>query len=254
VTSTGRTDTSRAAVITGATGGIGRAIARRVGRLGYRTVLQGRDREVLDGVAAEVIAAGGPEPVTVVCDLVAGSPLELADAVDDLGGRLDLLVSAAGASLSAAPLEELTSEDWETSLRLHLVAPMVLQRLCFPALVAAHGVVVNLGSVVAGAAPRRGAPYAAAKAALAAATRSTAVEWAHHGIRALVVEPGFVDTGFNAELVATGGHERLLRRVPTRSPLDPDEVAQLVLALADPGLAGVTGGTYTIDGGLTARL
>lgn len=247
-------EASPTALITGATGGIGGAVAEEAASRGYRTILLGRDRARLDGLALKLAELGGPPASSVVVDLFDDSSSGMAEAVDALDGRLDLLVNAAGDSLRAAPLEELTVADWQRSLQLHLLAPVELQRRCFPALVAAGGVIVNLGSIVAGAAPRRGAPYATAKAALAAASRSTAVEWAEHGIRSVVIEPGFVDTAFNAELVASGAHERLLARIPTGQAVGPAEVARLVFALADPDLPALTGGTVTLDGGLTARL
>lgn len=251
--------TGRSALVTGASRGIGRALTVALAERGAALTLLGRDADALAATVAAVTAhapADAPAPQVHRVELTDAEALRAAlpAIVAGLDGRLDLLANVAGASLSAAPLEELDDADWEASLALHLLAPVRLQRACFLALRAAGGVVVSVGSVAGSAAPQRGAPYAVAKAALTALSRSTAVEWGRAGVRSVVIEPGFVATGFNDELVASGQHERLLRRVPTRRPIDPAQVARLVLDLADPGLADLTGTVVRLDGGLTAKL
>lgn len=249
----------RTALVTGASRGIGRALAVGLGGRGATLTLLGRDHDALAATVAAVTAtapAGTPVPRLHEVDLADPPALQAAlpAMVDGLAGRLDLLANVAGASRTTAPLEALEDDDWESSLALHLLAPVRLQRACFDVLCATRGVVVSIGSIAGAAAPAAGAPYAVAKAALTALGRSTAVEWARHGVRSVVVEPGYVDTSFNDELVASGAHERLLQRIPTRRAIDADEVARLVIALADPALTDLTGGVVRIDGGLTARL
>lgn len=99
-----------------------------------------------------------------------------------------------------------------------------------------------------------GSTYAAAKAALQSLTRSTALEWARHGIRAVCVEPGYVATDFNARLVDAGLEQRLLERVPTRTAIDAQAVADLVLFAGAPTSRHLTGATIKLDGGYSARL
>lgn len=257
---TSATDWSgRRALVTGASRGIGRAVALELARRGAALTLLGRDPVALATAVAAVSAAapaGTPPPDRHLVDLADASAVAAAlpAIVAGLDDRLDLLANVAGASLTAAPLQALEDDDWEASLALHLLAPVRLQRACFDALCAAGGTIVSVGSVAGAVAPTAGAPYAVAKAALAALGRSTAVEWARYGVRSVVIEPGYVDTGFNDDLVASGAHERLLRRIPTRRAIDADEVARLLVALADPALPDVTGGVVRIDGGLTARL
>lgn len=249
----------RTALVTGASRGIGRGVALELARRGATLTLLGRDPDALAATVAAVVAAGPDEnrpPRHRRVDLTDAAALHAAlpGIVEGLAGRLDLLANVAGASLTAASLEALEDDDWEASLALHLLAPVRLQRACFEALRAAGGVVVSVGSIAGAAAPTAGAPYAVAKAALTALGRSTAVEWARYGVRSVVIEPGYVDTDFNDALVASGQHERLVRRIPTRRAIDADHVARLLVSLADPSLPDLTGGVVRIDGGLTARL
>jgi NAD(P)-dependent dehydrogenase (short-subunit alcohol dehydrogenase family) len=248
----------RTAVVTGASRGIGRAVALELARRGATLALIARDGERLQELAetcASLAVEDAGAPTWFACDVteaaqVAGAVGEIAERFN---GRLDLLANVAGAPLRAASLEEQQDEDWHRSLELHLVAPARLQRLLFPALAEAGGCVVNVGSIVAERAPLAGGPYAAAKAGLAALTRAAAVEWGRHGVRACLVEPGYVDTDFNRDLVASGADERLLRRVPLRRVIRPEEVARVVVFAGQPE-GPMTGASLRVDGGLAARL
>lgn len=246
----------RTALVTGASRGIGRAVALELARRGAVVGLVARDGQRLEQVAdACVEVGGGPRPRCLAGDVTSEEDVEALARIVEEGfeGRLDLLANVAGAPLRSAPLEQQQDEDWRRSLELHLVAPARLQRRLFPCLAEAGGCVVNVGSVVADRAPLAGGPYAAAKAGLASLTRSAAVEWARHGVRACLVEPGYVDTDFNHELVATGAHERLLRRVPLGRAIRPEEVARMIVVAGEPG-GVMTGAGIRIDGGMTARL
>lgn len=244
----------RTALVTGASRGIGAALAVLLAGHGVRMILTGRDGAALQEVAAGCEQAGGAAARTVIADLVSDEfDTRLGSVVDGLD-RLDLLANVAGSALRGAPLEELTDQDWQDHLNLNLLSAVRLQQRCFPALRAAGGTVVNVGSVVASRATVRGAAYAAAKAALASLTRSTAVEWAKHGIRAICVEPGFVDTEFNAQLRAAGLEERLLAKVPTQRSIAPETVAQLIVDVASPRIPDLTGTVVTLDGGWSAKL
>ena len=249
----------RTALVTGASRGIGRAVALELAAAGAQVALLARDGDRLDRVVAdcgEVAPPGAPAATAWPADVTdrATATSLVPTVLDGLGGRLDLLANVAGASLRHARLEDLDEADWQATLEVNLLAAVRLQRACFPALCAARGTVVNVGSVVAGSAAVMGAAYAAAKAALASLSRSTALEWARHGIRAVTVEPGYVATDFNERLVEAGLEDRLLARVPTRRAIDPAAVARLVVFAADPAQVDLTGATLTLDGGMTARL
>lgn len=251
--------TGRTALVTGASRGIGAAVARDLASRGAQLGLVARDPEALSQVVDDcrsVAPYGTPGPVIEAVDVTHAAALDNAARrmLQALGDRLDLLANVAGASLRHARVEEMTDDDWQASLDLNLLAPVRLQRACFPALREAGGTVVNVGSVVADRAAVLGSTYAAAKAALQSFTRSTALEWARHGIRAVCVEPGYVDTDFNARLKEAGLEERLLERVPTRTAIEPEDVARLVVLVGDPDTRHLTGETIRIDGGYGSRL
>jgi NAD(P)-dependent dehydrogenase (short-subunit alcohol dehydrogenase family) len=240
----------RIALVTGASRGIGRAVAKAIARRGGRVALVGRDAAAL----AET-AAACPGALVVEADVTSAADIAaVADRLEALGDRLDLLANVAGAPGRALALEALTDDDWADSLRLNLLAAVRLQRACLPALSAAQGCIVNVGSIAAAGGMRNGAAYAAAKAALASVTRTAAVEWARRGIRANLVEPGYVATDFNAPLLEAGLEPRILAKVPTGRPIAPEAVADAVLHLGSPQQRDVTGATLRVDGGWTARL
>jgi 3-oxoacyl-[acyl-carrier protein] reductase len=244
------------AIVTGASRGIGRAIAVELGRRSYHTALVARDATALRETATMVVEASGPEPIVEQADVTDPDQLEAAmsDAVERLDGALDVLVNNAGAALARMPLEELGDGEWQAGLDLNLMAAVRASRHCFEALRAGHGCIVNISSVVASRASVTGGVYVVAKAALESLTRMTAVEWARYDIRCLTVAPGFVDTGFNEPLRAAGLTERLLRKIPTREAIRAEEVAKLVADLSDPGYTQLTGTVVAIDGSMGAAL
>ncbi len=243
-----------AALVTGASRGIGRAVAEHLGARGWTVALLARDEDALAEVATAIVASGGPPPHIEVVDLTDADALAGAArrSLAALGGRLDLLANVAGAASRRKRLRDLDDDDWAADLDLNLHAPIRLARHCFSALAEGGGTIVNVSSVVAGRASVTGGPYAAAKAALESFTRTAALEWARHGIRCVAVSPGYVETDFNVEAVASGYRERFLKDVPTRTPIEPEEVARLVVGLVD--YPSVTGATVVIDGGRSIRV
>jgi NAD(P)-dependent dehydrogenase (short-subunit alcohol dehydrogenase family) len=240
----------RRALVTGASRGIGRATAVALAAEGCRVALAGRDQTVLEEVARLC-----PDSLVVVADVT--DPAHdgaFTDALDAFGGELDLLATVAGAPGSALSLADLDDADWEAAFALHVLGPARLLRLCRGALARAGGAVVSIGSIAAHAAAPRSAPYSAAKAALAALTRATAIEWARDGIRANLVEPGYVATEFNAPLDEAGFEPQLLAKVPTRRAVTPEAVARAVLFAGSPDNLDMTGAVLRVDGGQTARL
>jgi NAD(P)-dependent dehydrogenase (short-subunit alcohol dehydrogenase family) len=232
----------RTALVTGASRGIGRSVAHALAARGARVAHVGRDKAALAETAAHC-----PGAAVRVVDLT-GDLAPLAGTLDELGNRLDLLANVAGAPGRAVALEELTEDDWSAALSLNLLAAVRLQNLCLDALIAAGGCVVNVGSIASSGGLRNGAAYAAAKAGLAAVTRAAAIEWARRGVRSNLVEPGFVDTEFNAHLAA----DKIVSRIPLRRAIAAEEVAEAVLHLGSS--PSITGATLRVDGGWTARM
>jgi NAD(P)-dependent dehydrogenase (short-subunit alcohol dehydrogenase family) len=224
-------------LVTGASRGIGAAVAVALEAAGYGVVGLSRSG---DSAAGRGIA----------CDVTDEGALRDAIAEAARGTRLIGLVNNAGAH-RAQRSASLPTTEFEAVLRLDATAVMMASRDAYPHLVAAGGgTIVNIGSFF----DRLGVPgnlaYCAAKAAVAAMTRVLAVEWAAERIRVLNVAPGYIETDLNRAFLAEPKTQAwVARRVPLGRPGTPEEVARLVTLLFDPGLGFLTGETITIDGG-----
>jgi 3-oxoacyl-[acyl-carrier protein] reductase len=206
------------AVVTGAGRGIGAAIARKLATLGSRVVLCGRSLTTLQTTASQIAATGGQTKV-MQCDV---SNLEsvqaLAAFVEKNFGRIDILVNNAGIGSFAAPLHELTPEEWEKVLNTNLRGVYYCIRSFAPMMIRAKtGHIVNISSLAGKNALPNGAAYAASKWGLNGLSYSVAEELRAHNIRVAVVCPGSVDT----ELSPHTGKD------PNKM-LKPDDVAHVV--------------------------
>ena len=206
------------AVVTGAGRGIGSAIARKLASLGGSVVLCGRSLKPLQTAASE-IAAGGGQTKVMQCDV---SNLEsvqaLAAFVEKSFGRIDILVNNAGVGSFAAPLHELTPEEWEKVLNTNLRGVYYCIRSFAPMMIRAKtGHIVNISSLAGKNALPNGAAYAASKWGLNGLSYSVAEELRPHNIRVAVVCPGSVDTDLSPH---TG-------KDPNKM-LKPDDIAHVV--------------------------
>ena len=242
----------RTALVTGASRGIGAAVAVALDRAGARVAVAARDRAALERVAAGL----GHDPVVLEADLASPEvPGRLA--ADALGalGALDVLVNNAGIA-ARLPTAEL---DAELVDRLHAVnvrAPLLLTAALIPSMAERRrGSVVNLSSVSGVVGTPRRAAYAATKGALDAATRSLAVELGPLGIRVNAVAPGVVDTDLWARNKAIPGVvEQIEAQTPLRRWSVPEDVADVVVFLAGDAARFVTGETLCADGGMARTL
>jgi 2-deoxy-D-gluconate 3-dehydrogenase len=243
------------ALVTGASRGIGRAVALALAAAGASVGLVARSDADLRAVAREIEAAGGQALVSAV-DLADGDALARpVDAVLSRWGRLDIAVNNAGIAL-AEP--EATSDDfttWEALVRVNLDAVFRLSRLAGRAMLAKrHGSIVNIGSIAGASAIVTSHPgYAATKAALCGLTVALAGEWASHGVRVNTVAPGYIATEMNR---TTRQDRAFVDAVHRRTPMGrfgtPDEVAWAVTFLASSRAAYITGQTLFVDGGWTS--
>jgi 3-oxoacyl-[acyl-carrier protein] reductase len=206
------------AVVTGAGRGIGAAIARRLANLGASVVLCGRSMGPLQETASQ-IAADGCKAKVMQCDVSSLESVQaLARFVEQDFGRTDILVNNAGVGSFAAPLHELTPEDWEKVLNTNLRGVYYCIRSFAPVMIRAKtGHIVNISSLAGKNALPNGAAYAASKWGLNGLTYSVAEELRPHNIRVSVVCPGSVDT----ELSPHAGKD------PNKM-LQPDDVAHVV--------------------------
>ena len=222
----------RVAVVTGASRGIGAATAEALATAGAHVVLAARDSDALAGVAGHIRADGG-EATTVTTDVSNAADVERLFAAAAQVGRPAALVCAAGV-LTSAPFGETTGDIWEQTLGVNLTGSFLCCRAAYTAMRAAgEGRIVNIGSLSGIYATEKFpglAAYNVSKYGVIGLTEAIAVEGRNHGITAICVSPGAVDT-------------QMLRRAnpELRPGLTPGDVAQLILALLDSPLAPASG-------------
>lgn len=241
----------RVAIVTGASSGIGRATALALAAEGATVIAAARDAERLNATVAQMSPGTA---VAVPVDLAApGGPDALVAAAVQHAGGVDVLVNAAGI-IANASTEATSDEMWQRVMTLNLDAPFRMMRACFPYLQSRRGAVVNVSSVNGRRVFPGLAAYNTSKAALDQLTRSSAIEWAPHGVRVNAVSPGVTVTNLHRR----GGmdeatYEKFLRRAKETHPLgrpgEAKEVADLILFLASDAAAFITGETIAIDGG-----
>jgi 3-oxoacyl-[acyl-carrier protein] reductase len=236
------------AVVTGASRGIGAAVAAELARAGWPIAVNYRaDAERAQSIASRLREAGG-SAVAIGADVSDADACArlISEAEDELGPVL-VLVNNAGLTADALSMR-LTDEDWQRVIDTNLSAAFRLIRRALPGMIRARfGRIVNVASVVGLRANPGQANYAASKAGLIALTRSVAVEVARKGVTVNAVAPGLIETELT-EGIATG----LADAIPARRAGTPDDVAACVGFLASPQAAYVTGATLTVDGGMTA--
>jgi NAD(P)-dependent dehydrogenase (short-subunit alcohol dehydrogenase family) len=243
----------RVAVVTGGSSGIGRGIALALGQAGASVVLIARDRARLDDCAAQLHSAGA-RGACVAADLGDRASLEAAaEQAAAAFGEPDILVNCAGVNLRP-PLGELTTADWDTTLAVNLTAPFLLGQRFGPGMAArGWGRIINITSQQAERAFGNSGGYGAAKAGLAALTRSQSEAWAPHGVCCNSISPGFVATPLTAPVASDPVRSAALAaRTMIGRNGEPDDFAGAAVFLASPASAYVTGQLICVDGGFSA--
>ncbi|MCX7383310.1 MAG: SDR family NAD(P)-dependent oxidoreductase [Alphaproteobacteria bacterium] len=239
------------AVVTGAAGGIGRAIARSLVEAGVDVALLDRDGEGCANLAADLTAAGF-RAIAAGCDIAAPSSVAAAaKAVTAVFPAIDIVVNNAGI-LRASSLAEIGLAGWNELLSVNLTGYLLVAQAFRPALLAAGGgALVHIASIAASNPQPRSGAYSASKAGVAMLSRQIALEWGPDGIRSNIVSPGFVRTPMSESFYqAPGVKERREAMVPLRRIAGPQDIADAVVYLASPRAAYVTGAEILVDGGL----
>ena len=237
----------RTIAVTGASRGIGAAIALELARRGFRVACLTRR-----GTAPQAEGAAGLEErfIAHACDVNDETSVrEALRAVAPAGGLYGL-VNNAGIHLDA-PTHELDTATYERVMRTNATAVFTTCSEAYPHLVAAGGAtIVNIGSFFDKIGVKRNLAYCASKAAVGAMTRCLAVEWASKGIRVIDVAPGYIVTDLNRDVLEKGPvREYIEKRIPARTPGTAEEIARLVAAIYSEDMPFLNGETIYIDGG-----
>ncbi len=246
----------RAALVTGASRGIGLALARALGRAGARVVINAREADRLEEATAALRAEGveawaSPFDVTDPEAVTAGVAT-----AETLAGPLAILVNNAGVQ-HRAPLQEFTDADWRRVLSTNLDSAFFVGRAVARGMIARAlpGAILNVCSVQSELGRPSIAPYAASKGGLKMLTKGMAIDWGPYGIRVNGLGPGYFRTDLNAALVADPTFSGWLER---RTPLgrwgEVDELAGAAVFLVSDAASFVTGQILYVDGGVTSAL
>ncbi|OGA46278.1 MAG: hypothetical protein A3F74_27135 [Betaproteobacteria bacterium RIFCSPLOWO2_12_FULL_62_58] len=245
----------RAALVTGASQGIGAAIALGLAHDGFDVVVSATRAENLAGTVA-ALAPTGVRVVPVALNLRSLPSVEQAMAeVTRAFPHLDVLVNNAGVTLRKTALE-VTPAEWETVIETNVTGTFFLSQQMGRHLIGSGrtGCIINMASThgVLGFAQR--STYGISKAAIMQMTRMLAIEWAEHGVRVNAVAPGTVETPSRAAFFAAEptARDMMLNRIPLHRFGTTEEVAEAVRYLASPQASYITGQTLLLDGGLTA--
>lgn len=245
----------KAAVLTGGSGGIGSATARRFVAEGAAVVCADIADEGGEKLVAELVSGGGRAHY-VHCDVTSlGDVTAAVESCVDAYGRVDVMFNNAATS-TGGYVADLDPEGWDHSLRVMLTASLYGMKACIPHMLEqGSGSIINTSSIYGKVASPGNAPYCTAKAGLINLTKTAAVEYARRGIRVNAICPGVVDTPMAAQVLGLGlkTREDLEAMHPVERLIEPEEVANLVLFLASDEASAITAQAIEIDGGLISE-
>jgi 2-deoxy-D-gluconate 3-dehydrogenase len=244
----------KTALVTGASGGIGRALAVGLAGAGAVVAAHGRSEPQLRETRAAVEAAGGlTETFTADLNTPDGATRLIADVQAKLR-RLDVLVNCAGMN-RRKPIDQVPGQDFDTIVNVNLRSVYFLSQAAHPIMKAqGGGKIVHVASLTSSIALAGTSVYGMTKAALAQLAKTQAVEWAKDNIQVNCLAPGFILTPLT-EGALWGDPKRrqwLLGRIPAKRPGTPEEMVAAVLYMAGPGSSYLTGQMITVDGGVLA--
>jgi 3-oxoacyl-[acyl-carrier protein] reductase len=239
----------KTALVTGASMGIGRAIAKGLAAEGVKTCIVARRRNLLEDLAREITASGSPAPAIVEIDVMpAGAAQKLARAALDALGHIDILVNSAGGSKPALPIDA-PEEQWEESMTLNFTRIRQLTHALLPGMIEKKwGRIINISGK---SEPERMIAAHPAKAAIHAWSKGLSREIGKHGITINCIPPGRIMSEqirrkYSPEFRAKQSAEE----IPVGRYGEPEELASLAVFLASPVACYITGAVLPVDGGL----
>ena len=241
----------KTALVTGATRGIGHAVAEELLGLGARVVFTARDSHQVIERETEWTHAGG-SALGVSADITLAADRErLLELVNDLSGGLDILINNVGTNIRK-PATEYTSEEVHSVFATNLESAFELSRHCVSAMADRDAAMVNVASVAGLSHLCTGTPYAMSKAAMIQMTRNLAVEWAGFGIRVNAVAPWYIDTPLAQQVLEDPEYRAaVIGRTPMGRIGRAEEVAAAVAFLCLPVASYITGQCLAVDGGFS---
>lgn len=239
------------ALLTGASRGLGFAMARGLVSAGARVSLNGRNEEAL-AKAVDALRAEGFEADGVVCDVTRADDVERSfNALDPI----DILVNNAGIQ-SRAPFVEHSAETWRLMFDTHVMGAVLPTRVVVPGMIArGGGKIINICSLMSEVGRKTIVPYTTMKGALKMLTRGLATELGRHNIQVNAIGPGYFATEMNSALLNDADFDAFVRnRTPAARWAQPDELAGSAVFLSSPASNFINGQVLYVDGGILASL
>jgi 3-oxoacyl-[acyl-carrier protein] reductase len=240
---------NKIAIVTGGGGGIGGAVARRFAHEGARVAVADIDGDAAKACAAQIAGRGG-EAIAIVADVTKKRSVgEMVKAALDRWERVDILVNVAGGA-DRQPVVDMTAEEWDRVVDMNLKSTFLCSQAVLPAMLKQHyGKIVNISSIYGFTGNATRSSYAAAKAGVAAFTKSLALEVVKQGINVNAVAPGRIETPRVRSHYSDQAWAAAVAQIPMGRTGTPDEIASAVLFLVTDDNQYITGQTIHVNGG-----
>jgi len=244
----------KAALVTGSSSGIGRALAIGLAGAGATVMVHGRSEEQLAETQREIAAVGGASQAITAELNEQASYSRLVQETRERLNRLDILVNCAGMN-RRKPIEEVTEADFDLVMNVNLRSVYFLSQAVHPIMRDQRGgKIIHVASLTTFMGLGNTSVYGITKSALAQLAKTQAVEWARDNIQVNCLAPGFIVTPLTEKSLWQDAKKSgwMLSRIPARRPGKPDEMVAAVLYMAGPGSSYLTGQTIAVDGGVLA--